>query len=145
MVSEHPTEKEKSYFTMLDEAKPRGNVQKYSLDIPRMKTMFGLDGYTYQYQRCRVAEDRRYSVAYGVIPVNTKNRWFYWYDEVIVTLKGRGRFITRTRPTFDKEERFDVKENDIFFCGKGTDLIWENTGSEPWAYMIVAIPAAAKD
>ncbi len=144
-MSKESTEKEKYYISMLDEAKPKGNVQLYSLDKSKMKMMYGIHDRTYMYQRCRVAEDRRHSIAYGIIPPRSRNDWFYWYDEVIVTLKGRGKFVTRTRPTFDKEETFEVSAPDIFYCGKGTDLQWINPYDEEWVYMIVAMPAAAKD
>jgi mannose-6-phosphate isomerase-like protein (cupin superfamily) len=54
-------------------------------------------------------------------------------------------FLIYKHYKFDKEEVFEVGQDDIFFVGKGTELLWENVGSEPWVYMIVAIPAAAKD
>lgn len=139
------SEKEKHYYSMFDEAKPKANVQKYSFDRSKLKLMHGMHEKDYLYQRCRVAEDKRYSIAYGVIKPHTTNDWIYWYDEVIVTLKGKGKFKTRTRPAFDKEETFEMDEGDIFFCGKGTELEWINEHDEEWLYMIVAMPAAAQD
>jgi mannose-6-phosphate isomerase-like protein (cupin superfamily) len=144
-LSRDLTDKEKHYFSMFDEAKPKGNVQKYSLDRSKLKQMYGMNNKTYLYQRCRVPEDKRYSIAYGIINPRSSNEWFYWYDEVIVTLKGQGKIVTRTRPAFDKEESSEVGEGDIFFVGKGTQLQWINEHDEEWVYMIVAMPAAAQD
>ena len=133
------------YLKHLPKVRPQLPVQKYKLDDNAFSRWSATDGTSYLYQRLRVPSDHRYAVAYGKIEPEKYIDWFFYYEEIIITVSGKARIHYQYCPPFDKQQSFDVEYPDIFATSPGTKMRWENISKdEPWVYIIVAMPAGDK-